>query len=35
MKYLPDAMLQSMGAAWRQQQAYKKKHLSVFAAPDA
>ena len=35
MKYLPDAMLQSMGAAWRQQKAYKKKHLSVFAAPDA
>jgi hypothetical protein len=24
-----------MGAAWRQQQAYKKKHLSALAAPDA
>ncbi len=31
---LPAAMLQSMGAAWRQQQAYKKQHLDALAAPD-
>jgi ribonuclease Z len=35
MEDLPEAMLQSMGAAWRQQQAYKKKHLAALTAPDA
>jgi hypothetical protein len=35
MEMMPDAMRQSMGAAWRQQQAYKKQHLDALAAPDA
>jgi len=35
MEALPDAMLQSMGAAWRQRQAYKKQHLAALTAPDA
>jgi hypothetical protein len=32
MEVMPDVMLQGMGAAWRQRQAYKK-NLAALAAP--
>jgi hypothetical protein len=35
MEELPEVMFQSMGAAWRQQQAYNKQHLAALTAPDA